>query len=157
MLSKMLENPALLSAIVAATAVIVSAIMQFLTLAITRLNTVSSLRVGATEASINLLRSTLSEYTLLVQRMHEAWARALQDHTQVDADYDKLQDKEAMLWVTLQLLLDLGNKAHHAFLLDLMEFRRSPSTDQESFFDRRQRLLERAAAVIRYDRRRALI
>ena len=143
-----------LSVLVAALAVIVSAVMQFLTLRGSRQNEVSTLRAGASAARLEALRTSLAEYMNLTYHMDLEWGQFQVMEKPLSAQYYEWADREDQLYNLIRLYLDEDDPDHRA-LLESVHYLRDYNPD-DSWIDRRDRLVKTARAVFAAEEREAL-
>ena len=148
----MTDSP-LFSVMVAASAVVVGAVMQYFTLKIARTNTVSSLRVGVVEASIVELKKVLSEYIPLSFDIDARFGSYKMRGVPLDAEYYKLIREETRLFALIELSLDLNEVTHREFLQSINKLR---TDDDNSWLSRRSEVITRTNALIIHDRKKAL-
>jgi hypothetical protein len=142
------------SVVVAALAVVVSAITQARTIRMTRVTSAATILGGATQAANTDLRKTLSEYLHLSYKIDTAWRhhRVVED-VWPGQSWDNLQ-REDELYTTIRLHLDASHAEDAAFLTKLEKLRDLDSDD--TWLDRRDAAADEAVRMFTARMRRAV-
>jgi hypothetical protein len=143
-----------LSVLVAALAIIVSAAMQYFTLNLTRMNTVSGLRVGVVEGTLTSLRNTLSEYLPISYEIDTSFKHFKLGLGPLDEEHEKWALQEEKLCVLIELSVDSRFETNRRFVEALKKLRDGGSSDP--WLVRRDHLIASANELIADERRRAL-
>src|SRR5262245_15510915 len=91
-------NVQLWSVIVAALAVSVSAVMQYLTIRMTRKNTVSGLEAATIDATVAALRRALAQHLTLTYKIETNYQSHRLRDKPLPADHDEVAGKEDRLF-----------------------------------------------------------
>jgi hypothetical protein len=145
-------NTSLISIIVAALAVIVSAIMQYLTLKTTRRNTLTELRVGAMESAISELKSALAEHLTLISTLDADFKDYKYSNQPFTPEHWDLATKEDKLYNLIRLQLTPNNPFHQDLLEALDELRNVQS--EVNWSKRRDEVIARATDAFSNDRKK---
>jgi hypothetical protein len=139
-----------LSVVVAASAVIVGAIMQYMTLRTTRRNTLSSLHVGVIESTISELKSALAKWLTLTYSMDAAYQGKKYNNRDFPPGHVELALREDELYNLIRLQLDSNEPVHQQLLEAIIELRNGDS--KEIWTVRRDAVISRAIAAFAQSR-----
>lgn len=142
------------SVIVAALAVVVSAVMQHMTLKTTRQNTLSGLRVGVTESAIDGLKTALAKHITLTYSMDSNYKGFKYNGRPLPPDHYDEAIKEDRLFNLIRLNLNPDEPTHMLLLESINELRNGDS--QELWTTRRDQVIARATAAFARDRQKTL-
>lgn len=144
----------ILSISVAALAIVVGAVMQYLTLKTTRQNTLAGLRVGVMESAIGDLKTSLAEHLTLTYTIDLNYRSFKFNHRPFPDDHFDIARKEDQLFNLIRLNLTPEDPLHTKLLEALNELRNGDSKEIWTF--RRDVVISRATAVFMNDRRKVL-
>jgi hypothetical protein len=148
-------STASLSVLVAALAVLVGAVFQYLAIRNARRNTVSQLLSVIVESRIAGLRNALADYITLSYPLDlEFRSYKVGQQSELSAEYYERARQEDRLYNLLRLHLDGGNPLHRRLLASL-EYLRSYDAD-EVWIERRDKLVAVAREVFSAETDRAL-
>lgn len=138
------KNAPTYAVIVAGLAVVVSGIMQYFTLKMSRQNVVTGLRVGAVESAVVTLRNTISEYIPVSYKMklHEMEKRT-EGPGLPAADIDKLSADEAKMFGMICMSLDPKKPSHTRLLAAITHLRDQDIFQGGDWSEKRDRIFER--------------
>jgi hypothetical protein len=160
----------LASVVVAGAAVVVSAVVQFVTLRESRRslkeervagrrNVISQLRADDTRAWIAKLCGDIADWSQLTYDMETRFDRLRRGNGELDDEYMEWATRENILWTRMMINID-PDGPHEAELIEAMRVMRDLEFDQVRrdtlWIDRRDEILRRARAVF-VARRKAML
>jgi hypothetical protein len=137
-----------LSVVVAAAAVAVSAVVQAVTIRVTRRNTLSTVRGSLFQAEATRLREAIAEHVTLTYKVMSGYSRAMREVLPWPGEYEETVEREDRLYNIIRLLLDL-DRPDHQNILGHVDDLRAASSDNSN--DRRDQLILAVGQVLRRD------
>jgi hypothetical protein len=143
-----------LSLLVAALAIVASAVIQFVTIRESRRNTISTLRASLFEKESAVLREALAEHLSLTYQIDAGYRHAMRANRPWPGELLEVVEREDRLYNLIRLELDQDREGHDHLLEAIDRLRAEKSEDP--WTDRRDAVVEAAVGALRADVRRAL-
>ncbi|MBC8641300.1 hypothetical protein IAG25_31255 [Caballeronia sp. EK] len=143
------------SVAVSGIAVVASAIMQYLTLRVTRTNTLSTLNVGVVQATIAALQNALAEHLTTISELARCEDVCRRNNQPLTEELHQLSIKEDQLYNLILLHLN-PNEPTHVELRHAVDEIREYAAPGYVWWNKRSEVVIKANAAFSYDRTGAL-